>query len=298
MPRLSDRDERALQDIVAETGVMRLGERSFLSRILEPVGELLRAPIPIAYAINIATLLSVNPNPAFLAVMPAAGLGGMDQLRVLLCEEGTQLAWFGAFRPMTEPFGSREKMLLDRITGALLRRVRLERQLHSTRRGEVADRTQCTAGSAVDAHASRNRSARARDDGSLEPRHRREALLWRAHGRVTRHAPALEVRLREPLAARCAVLGRAALSKSKRNSSANRGPLAEAAARRSVAGRLPPSTARTSSPAPLLSERARRRVELERASRADRTLALLSDHHAGALPRTGEPHADLKGVRL
>ncbi len=82
-------------------------------------------------AIELQTLLRSNPNRGFLEFYPEVGLAKTDQLRVLLCEEGTVLSWFGVFRPETEPFGERERVLLQRMTPTLLRRVTLEQQMAS-----------------------------------------------------------------------------------------------------------------------------------------------------------------------
>jgi DNA-binding CsgD family transcriptional regulator len=52
---------------------------------------------------------------------------GVDHLRTLLCEDGEVVGVLGLFRE--EPFGQREAALLNGITPALLRRLRLERDL-------------------------------------------------------------------------------------------------------------------------------------------------------------------------
>lgn len=61
------------------------------------------------------------------AVYPQVSLEHRDQLRVLVCEGPSLLAWVGAFQP--DPFDSRQKRLLSAIVRPLHRRLRLERQM-------------------------------------------------------------------------------------------------------------------------------------------------------------------------
>ncbi len=69
-----------------------------------------------------------RPTPPALQTLYARlGIAGMDQLRVLVCEDNTLLGWFGALRP--EPFGSRERQLLARLTPELGHRLSRERAL-------------------------------------------------------------------------------------------------------------------------------------------------------------------------
>jgi DNA-binding CsgD family transcriptional regulator len=60
-------------------------------------------------------------------VWPAIGIGGWDQLRALICEQGTLLAWVGGIRP--EPFSTREKALFGTLVPALRRALALRRRL-------------------------------------------------------------------------------------------------------------------------------------------------------------------------
>lgn len=53
------------------------------------------------------------------------GLAHLDQLRVLVCDGPSLLAWVGAFRE--EPFGRREQRILGALVPALQNRLRLER---------------------------------------------------------------------------------------------------------------------------------------------------------------------------
>ena len=64
------------------------------------------------------------------------GLSGEDQLRVLICEGPTLLAWVGAYRP--ERFTAVEKHLLGRLVPSLKRRLKLDRLLSTTALRESA----------------------------------------------------------------------------------------------------------------------------------------------------------------
>jgi DNA-binding CsgD family transcriptional regulator len=57
----------------------------------------------------------------------ALGIFGHDQLRLLVCDGPTQLAWLGATRE--EPFTEREAAVLRRLRKPLQERLRLERRL-------------------------------------------------------------------------------------------------------------------------------------------------------------------------
>jgi DNA-binding CsgD family transcriptional regulator len=63
-------------------------------------------------------------------VWPAIGIGGWDQLRALVCEQGTLLAWVGGIRP--EPFSRREQSLFAALMPALRRALALRRRLLDT----------------------------------------------------------------------------------------------------------------------------------------------------------------------
>ncbi len=64
------------------------------------------------------------------------GLSGEDQVRALICEGPTLLAWVGAFRP--EPFTAVEKQLLGQLVPPLKRRLKLDRLLNTTALRESA----------------------------------------------------------------------------------------------------------------------------------------------------------------
>lgn len=64
------------------------------------------------------------------------GLAGSQQLRTLVCEGDSLLAWVGGFR--REPFTAGETRLLSAITPALVRRLSLERLIGSARVTQLA----------------------------------------------------------------------------------------------------------------------------------------------------------------
>jgi DNA-binding CsgD family transcriptional regulator len=76
----------------------------------------------------------VQKIPIVRDFFPRFGVLDHDQLRVLVCDGPTLLAWVGAFRP--ERFGAREERILSALVPALSRRLALERQL---RRSALAE---------------------------------------------------------------------------------------------------------------------------------------------------------------
>ncbi len=54
------------------------------------------------------------------------GLGGTDQLRLIICDGPAMRSWFGAYRSDDDPFTAVEKQLLARARPALRRRVDLD----------------------------------------------------------------------------------------------------------------------------------------------------------------------------
>jgi DNA-binding CsgD family transcriptional regulator len=60
-------------------------------------------------------------------VWPSVGIGGWDQMRALICERRTLLAWVGGVRP--EPFKRRERSILTALLPALRRALALRRRL-------------------------------------------------------------------------------------------------------------------------------------------------------------------------
>jgi DNA-binding CsgD family transcriptional regulator len=76
----------------------------------------------------------VSSTPSELAELPLAralygtiGLGGHDQLRVLICEGPSLLAWVGAWQP--GGFEARQRAMLAALVPDLRRRLAVERQL-------------------------------------------------------------------------------------------------------------------------------------------------------------------------
>jgi DNA-binding CsgD family transcriptional regulator/PAS domain-containing protein len=63
------------------------------------------------------------------ALWPKAGFGHWDQVRVLVCEGDTLLAWVGGFRDETNPFGARERAVLRALTQPLAKYLGAERRL-------------------------------------------------------------------------------------------------------------------------------------------------------------------------
>jgi DNA-binding CsgD family transcriptional regulator len=76
------------------------------------------------------------------------GLVDFDELRVLICDGGSMLAWVGGFR--REPFTKRDRAVLRAIVPALRRRLVLERRLHTA---ELSHEALCVALDAVDGAA-------------------------------------------------------------------------------------------------------------------------------------------------
>lgn len=70
---------------------------------------------------------SPRPPPVVGELFPRFGIAGFDQLRVLVCEGSTLLAWVGGFR--SAPFTGRDKQVLGALVPALRRRLGIERQL-------------------------------------------------------------------------------------------------------------------------------------------------------------------------
>ncbi len=70
---------------------------------------------------------SPRPPPVVGELFPRFGIAGFDQLRVLVCEGSSLLAWVGGFREA--PFTDRDKQVLGALVPALRRRLAIERQL-------------------------------------------------------------------------------------------------------------------------------------------------------------------------
>lgn len=70
---------------------------------------------------------TARPMPVVGELFPRFGIAGFDQLRVLVCEGESLLAWVGGFREA--PFTGRDTMVLGALVPALRRRLAVERQL-------------------------------------------------------------------------------------------------------------------------------------------------------------------------
>jgi DNA-binding CsgD family transcriptional regulator len=64
-------------------------------------------------------------SPVLREMLPRLGVADDDQLRVLVCDGPSLLAWVGAFQPAR--FDARQKRLLKRLVPALRRRLTVER---------------------------------------------------------------------------------------------------------------------------------------------------------------------------
>src|SRR5207248_6015692 len=73
---------------------------------------------------DVQALVSRWPPPVVRNFLPKFALSESDQLRVLVCEGASLLAWVGAFR--ARPFRRGHVRLLDAIAPSLQRRLALE----------------------------------------------------------------------------------------------------------------------------------------------------------------------------
>src|SRR5262249_7345561 len=76
---------------------------------------------------DLVSLEAAQRIPIVRDFFPRFGVSNQDQIRVLVCDGPTLLAWVGAFRP--DRFGAREERILGALVPALRRRLALERQL-------------------------------------------------------------------------------------------------------------------------------------------------------------------------
>jgi DNA-binding CsgD family transcriptional regulator/PAS domain-containing protein len=72
---------------------------------------------------------TLEAMPIMKRVLGPLGFGHHDQMRMLVCEGPSLLAWVGAWQP--DPFDARQRALLAAIGPTLRRRLRLERSLAS-----------------------------------------------------------------------------------------------------------------------------------------------------------------------
>ena len=76
---------------------------------------------------DVAALTGHAVAPVTRSFLPRFALSESDQMRVLVCDGPSLLAWFGAFR--ARPFGRVEQRLLGSLIPALQRRLTLERRM-------------------------------------------------------------------------------------------------------------------------------------------------------------------------
>jgi len=76
---------------------------------------------------DLRALADLESLPVVREVFPSCGLSGLDELRVLVCEEASLLAWVGGFRQGA--FGEPERLALQRLVPGLRHRLLLERHL-------------------------------------------------------------------------------------------------------------------------------------------------------------------------
>lgn len=69
----------------------------------------------------------LKATPIYTGAVRRAGFGDCDQLRALVCEGASLLAWVGALRP--DPFCARERRLMQAVIPALRDRLRAEARL-------------------------------------------------------------------------------------------------------------------------------------------------------------------------
>jgi DNA-binding CsgD family transcriptional regulator len=89
-------------------------------------------------AVGLAQLKRITggPPPIMQQMFPRLGLDHRDQLRVLICDGPSLLAWTGVFRP--EQFTDRERLILTCLIPPLRQRLTLERQLGQSTLTETA----------------------------------------------------------------------------------------------------------------------------------------------------------------
>lgn len=87
---------------------------------------------------DLRVLTHNRPAPIKRSFLPRYMLAKSDQLRALVCEGPSLLAWVGAFRE--KPFARAEQRLLGTLLPALQRRLALERRLAEAQRhaGEIS----------------------------------------------------------------------------------------------------------------------------------------------------------------
>jgi DNA-binding CsgD family transcriptional regulator len=86
---------------------------------------------------EIVELKATKRSPVALELYPRIGIDGFGQLRVLVCEGPSLLAWVGAFQ--SDPYDTRQRALLAALVPDLQRRFAIERQLEQGGREALLD---------------------------------------------------------------------------------------------------------------------------------------------------------------
>lgn len=126
-------DERAVVDFVYADGgpaTLQADTTAYFSGAPVPWGQFNPSRPERAQQNRVLTtdqLPTDRPVPIRQELFPKLGVHEDDQLRVLVCEGDSLLAWVGAFRP--EPFGPADRKLLADLVPALRHRLTLERLL-------------------------------------------------------------------------------------------------------------------------------------------------------------------------
>ena len=81
---------------------------------------------------DVAALTGSRPLPVNKSFLPRFALAEKDQMRALICDGASLLAWVGAFRE--RPFARSEQRLFQAVVPALQRRLGLERLLDEAQR--------------------------------------------------------------------------------------------------------------------------------------------------------------------
>ena len=116
----------------AETLIRKVVEREYAGSVVPGAFNGARPePVQRNRSLTLPQLFRLSPryrdNRLRRVAFPEVGMGGWDQLRVLVCEGDSLLSWVGGFR--SEPFTWREQRMLAELTPALRKRLWLERQL-------------------------------------------------------------------------------------------------------------------------------------------------------------------------
>jgi len=90
----------------------------------------------VVLSTHICSREDLESQPMYKQVFHPAGIGDHEQLRVLLCEGASLLAWFGITDPAT--FSTRQRRLLAALARPMRRRLLLERRMARGERAGLA----------------------------------------------------------------------------------------------------------------------------------------------------------------